>query len=137
MKEKKLPAKIEHLHDVLDFIAEIPKQHDINEDKIRNMQIAIEEVFVNICNHAYDEDNQGINIRCYITDDDLFCIEITDWGKPFNILNSKDPDIKKDIDDRDIGGLGIWLVKNLSDRITYKRIEDKNILEIGFRLSSV
>lgn len=132
--KKNLPAKVEYLQQVVDFVSDIARQQGINSDKITNMQVVVEEIFVNICRYSYEDNNLGIQMRCWADDNNFFNIEMIDWGQPFNILNSENPDITMDIESRKIGGLGIWIVKNLTDKIKYSRIDDKNVLEVSFKI---
>ncbi|MFQ3573835.1 MAG: ATP-binding protein [Thermodesulfovibrionales bacterium] len=130
--ERKLPAKIEYLQEVIDLLSDVAISKGIASEKVIKMQVVLEEVFVNICKYSYNNgNNAGVLIRVWV-DSNYIYVEFIDWGKPFNILDSEDPDISLDIADREVGGLGIWLVKNLSDEITYSRDRDKNTLRLAF-----
>ena len=62
-----------------------------------------------------------------------YCVSFTDNGKNFNPLEQKMPDTDVDIANREIGGLGILLVKKLADSVQYQRVENKNILKVYFK----
>lgn len=95
-----------------------------------NINISIDELLSNIINYAF-EDNRIhiISVQLEITKNN-FLMRITDDGKAFNPLEIEEPDINASIDERKIGGLGIFIVKNLVDKIEYKRNGSKNILLI-------
>jgi anti-sigma regulatory factor (Ser/Thr protein kinase) len=80
--------------------------------------------------HAYPGSIGNVVITCHPKKDGTFVIEIQDTGIPFNILSVDEPDIKASIDERHIGGLGIFFVRQLIDRVEYRREEDKNILSL-------
>ena len=99
------------------------------------MQVAlcIEELFVNVASYAY-ENRQGvctIRLETQHTDTDgIVFIELTDSGKPFNPLEKEDPDITLSADEREIGGLGIYMVKKSMDQVTYDYCNQKNVLRL-------
>ena len=99
------------------------------------MQVAlcIEELFVNVASYAY-ENRQGvctIRLETQHTDTDgIVFIELTDSGKPFNPLEKEDPDITLSAEEREIGGLGIYMVKKSMDQVTYDYCNQKNVLRL-------
>ena len=126
-----LAATIDNLQQVTDFAAEKLEAHDCPLKASMQLELVIEEVFVNIASYAYEP----------ATGDATFCVEFEespvavvltfiDGGKPYNPLEKPDPDTTLDADEREIGGLGIFLVKNNVDEISYERTDDKNILRM-------
>lgn len=91
------------------------------------LRLVCEEVFINIVSYAYPHRHGDVHVGCDRMDGRLV-IQLIDAGIPFNPLVSSEPDLSSDIEFRDIGGLGIFLVKNLMDKITYERVDDRNIL---------
>jgi len=103
------------------------------------VNLALDELFTNIVSYGYDDDSDHlvrIDISCL---DDILHIRIEDDGKPFNPMKAEAPDVKCILEDRDVGGLGIFLIKKIMDQIDYKRENGKNILllkkKIGCRSS--
>lgn len=90
-----------------------------------HFMLAFEEVFVNICNYAY-ENGGTIHLRLEISDKDLE-VTLCDWGKPFDPLKKKDPDLHASIEERKIGGLGIFLAKKYLDAFDYSYQDGKNV----------
>ena len=98
--------------------------------------LVFEELLNNVISYAYrDEDEHEISTRIEFVADRL-TVTIADDGIPFNPLNAKTPDTQASLEDRDIGGLGIHLVKNLVDNVSYHRRIDKNVLTLVKQLDS-
>jgi len=130
-----LPAKLDSLYESMDFVASCARQSGFGDKKISVIELALEEILVNIYNYAYKDMNLDgtVEITCHLADQQSFVIRIIDSGVPFDILTAKEPDITAEIDDRQIGGLGIFLVKQLMDDVQYKRDGGKNILTLTMR----
>lgn len=95
------------------------------------IEIAVEEIYVNIAHYAYNPEIGDATIRCNIEQDPLkIIIQFLDNGKPFNPLEHKEADISLSAEERDIGGLGIFMVKKSMDDILYSYEHGKNILTI-------
>ncbi|WP_409200803.1 ATP-binding protein [Methanobrevibacter sp. DSM 116169] len=93
------------------------------------LEIAIEEIFINIVNHGHDTNE--ITIRLAIKENPLtFIISFIDTGSKYNPLEKEDPDITLEMEDRSLGGLGIFLMKKNTDNISYDYKNNKNILTI-------
>ena len=128
MKELIIDAKTENLGKVLEFVdAELSKSECTAKVKT-HIAIAVEEVFINISNYAYRPEIGGVIIRITVSED--VSIEFEDKGVPYNPLEKEDPDISVDIDEREIGGLGIFMVKKIMDAVEYRNVDNKNILII-------
>ncbi|MCD8089324.1 MAG: ATP-binding protein [Clostridiales bacterium] len=105
---------------------------DVSERKRNNIILAFEEVFVNVLQYN-DDDNLEVSIEIEKKDGMIF-IRIGDNGDKFNPLLSKDPDISLEADERELGGLGVFLLKQISDYIEYKYFEGRNILTFGVKV---
>lgn len=119
-----------NLDSVLDFVnAELIKFEcaDVIKTKIN---IAVEEIFVNISSYAYDKLGD-VEVSCNVNEDTFFVeVEFKDRGKPYNPLKRVEPDISASIEEREIGGLGILMTRKLMDDIEYEYKDGKNILTI-------
>jgi len=125
-KKLEVEANIENLDAVLDFInAELP---NCPLELRNNIDVAVEEIFVNIANYAYKPDKG--NVAIYISAKQKISIKFEDKGRAYNPLEQGEPDLDKPLMERKIGGLGIFLVKKLMDDVEYMRTENKNILII-------
>ena len=98
--------------------------------RINEIEIAAEEALVNIFRYAYQGQEGDVEISCKAEHGRTFIIEIIDAGMPFNPLSVSEPDITLDVGERQIGGVGVFLIKKLMDDVIYRRDGDKNILEL-------
>jgi anti-sigma regulatory factor (Ser/Thr protein kinase) len=128
MKELLIDAKTENLDAVLDFITGELETAECSVKLQNQIAIAVEEIFVNIAGYAYHPEVGGAVIR--VTVGDEIVIEFEDKGKPYNPLEKDDPDITLSAEEREIGGLGVFMVKKIMDSAEYRRKENKNILTI-------
>ncbi len=129
MKELKIEAKIENLNKVLDFVSAELETLDCLSKTQKQIRIAVEEIFVNIAYYAYKPETGFALIRI-TSDENEIGIEFEDSGKPYNPLEKDDPDITASIEDRPVGGLGIFMVKQIMDLVEYRHVDNKNILKI-------
>lgn len=134
MSELIISAADENLDSVLEFVTEHMEAHDCEMKQIMQVCVAVEEIFVNIAHYAYNPEVGGVTIR--ISMDSDITIEFEDHGKPYNPLEKDDPDVNVAAEERDIGGLGIFMVKKIMDAVEYKYENNKNILTISKALIS-
>ena len=129
-KEINVEATMDNLDTVLGFIEENLELADCPMKIAMKIAVCVEELFVNVVNYAYE----GFVGKCKITfdalddDENKVVISISDQGKEFNPLEKADPDTTLDADEREIGGLGIFMVKNIMDHISYERSGGNNII---------
>lgn len=124
--EKTFEAKIDNLHEVLGFVEEQLEAHEAMMKVITITNISLEEMYANVCMYAYDGNPGPCTIKIWFEGNDAF-ISLIDEGMPFDPLAKEDPDIHASAEERRIGGLGIYMVKEYMDECTYERIDDKNI----------
>jgi sigma-B regulation protein RsbU (phosphoserine phosphatase) len=124
-----LPADIENLEKLLRFVSEQAAETGFSEKRVNEIELATEEALVNIVHYAYPEGQAGdVEVACIMNDDGGFMVRMTDAGIPFNPKNLEDPDVGADITSRQIGGLGVFLIRKMVDEWDYQRDGDKNIL---------
>lgn len=128
MKELIIDALVENLPAVIEFIETELSADGCPIKTQTQIAIASEEVFVNIANYAYAPNVGGAVIRVSVKDEAV--IEFEDSGKPYNPLEKDDPDITAPAEEREIGGLGIFITKQLMDSVTYRYADNKNLLVI-------
>jgi sigma-B regulation protein RsbU (phosphoserine phosphatase) len=127
-KEIKAAARPENLDAVLDFVNAELAQTGCSSKIQNQINIAVEEIFMNIAYYAYSPETGTIIVRFGVSGN-VIRLEFEDSGKPFNPLQKPDPDITARIEDRSIGGLGIFMVKKTMDSVEYRRCNgDKNLL---------
>lgn len=128
-KEIQLSATDDNLMVATQFAEDALRECGFSEKKIMETTLALEEIFVNISHYAYNPEQGDVVIR-YDYSDNIASITFIDSGKPYNPLANDDPDITLSAEDRDIGGLGIFLSKKLTNGIQYHREGNKNTLTI-------
>ena len=135
MMELTVPAALEELEHVQEFVEQALEAQGISMKIQMQISIAVEEIYVNIAHYAYHPSIGEATVCCEVGGEPLqVTIGFADAGKPYNPLEQKDPDIMQDADQRQIGGLGVFMVKKLMDEITYEFIDGKNVLTIRKRM---
>ena len=110
------------------LVEEFGTAHEVASDVIHAFTLCLEEIVSNIIRHGYDEgERRPIDLRLSIGGGRMV-LEVADTGRPFNPLDQADPDTDIPLEERQIGGLGIYLVKNMMDEFEYRRQKNKNIL---------
>ncbi|MDO5408538.1 MAG: ATP-binding protein [Eubacteriales bacterium] len=133
MTERKVTAILENLETVQEFVTGELEKAGFNQKQIMQVDLAVEEIFCNIVNYAYHPEHGDALIRCEIKKEnqDRVVIEFVDEGIPYNPLERQDPDVTLALEDREIGGLGIFLTRKLMDSMEYRHENGKNILIIS------
>ena len=133
MKELTVAASLENLDKVIDFVNTELERKSCPPALMNQIDLAVEEIFVNIANYAYAPASGSVVINIAIEEDAV--IRFEDTGKFFNPLQHPDPDLDKPLMEREIGGLGILFVKKTMDKVDYSRTDNKNILTMTKRLT--
>ena len=131
MKNLIIEAKVENLDDVTAFIDAELEAHDCPMKTQMRIDVAVEELFVNIAHYAYEPEVGMAEIRIdFNNDPDAAVITFIDSGVPYDPLAKEDPDVTLSLDQRKIGGLGIFMVKKSMDDMQYEYKDGHNILTI-------
>lgn len=131
MKELTLPATIENIETVIDFVNGQLEEIKCPLKAQMQIDIAIDELFGNIAHYAYNPETGPATVRVEVTEDPIaVVITFIDRGVPYDPLKKDDPDITLSAEERTIGGLGIFMVKKTMDEISYEYKDGKNILRI-------
>ncbi len=131
MKELKIEALIENLDQVLAFIDADLEEMGCGMKVQMQIDVAVEELFVNIASYAYAPETGEaiIAVEC-LQDPKRVEITFIDEGFEYDPVKKEDPDITLAAEERQIGGLGIYMVKKSMDNMEYQRKDGKNILKI-------
>ncbi len=124
------PATLESLHALLEFVTSCAERRGFGQARIRQIELVMEELLVNIFNYAYPDRPGDVEVACRTDNTGGLMVEIADEGIPFNILTREDPDREAGIEERNIGGLGIFFVKRFIRDIRYRRKGGRNILTL-------
>lgn len=131
MSEITVDAKIENLGTVTSFIDEELEKNDCPMKAQMQIDVAIDELFSNIAYYAYNPEVGPATIKVEVEKDPMsVVITFLDHGVPYDPLAKADPDTTLSVEERGIGGLGIFMVKKTMDDITYEYKDGKNILTI-------
>ena len=131
MAEKTFDAVVDQLDEVLAFVTDQLDQLDCPPKHRIQIEVAVEELFVNIASYAYRPGTGTADVTVEAFDNPK-AVEITfrDSGVPYDPLAKQDPDISLSADDRQIGGLGIFMVKKTMDDMRYEYKDNQNVLTI-------
>ena len=129
MTNQTFPAKTESLSDVLGFVEQTLETLECPMKIQTAICVAIEEVFVNIARYAYPESIGDMTLHIgFDGETRAITFRVTDKGVPFDPLKKADPDITLSAEEREIGGLGIFIAKKTMDSLTYAYENGENIL---------
>ena len=131
MKEITIAATVENIDVVTDFVNEQLESCDCPIKAQMQIDIAIDELFSNIAHYAYNPETGDATVRVEVVEDPMaVVITFIDKGIPYDPLKKADPDTALSAEEREIGGLGIFMVKKTMDDITYEYKDGQNILKI-------
>ena len=131
MKELTISATVESIEAVTDFVNEQLEAADCPMKALMKIDIAIDEIFSNIAYYAYNGEEGEATVRVEFAENPQgVAITFIDKGVPYDPLAKDDPDMTLSIDDREIGGLGIYMVKKSMDEVSYEYKDGQNVLTI-------
>lgn len=130
MQSKTFAAKRENLLEINAFLEGILEGYNFDIKKQMQLAIAVEELFTNVADYAYGDAEGDVEVRVGLDDDGYVFISLINGGEQFNPWEKEDPDVKLPPEDRQIGGLGIFMVKQNVDKYDYEYKDGKNIVTI-------
>lgn len=131
-------ADISSLPLIRDYVLGIAADAGLTGDIPPKLDLVLEEVLVNVANHAYGPHGGDVEVECAVREEadgsSTFCFDMRDWGGYFDPVSAEKPDTTAGIDERPIGGLGLLLVTTLADKCDYTRQGDMNLLSLCFKI---
>ena len=124
-----LEASLENLETVNSFIHAWAKEASLSTNSTQELLLAVEEVYVNVAKYAYPDSSGKVTISCHMREDSLI-LEIKDGGIPFDPLKLPQPNLSPCLEKRKVGGLGIFLLRRLMDKVEYERQGTQNALTL-------
>jgi serine/threonine-protein kinase RsbW len=121
-------AELESLRTFRDFITKCCARYDIPNDVVLELKLAVDEACANIIEHGYKGMDPGSIILSFRIESDRILVQITDFGHVFEPADAPKPDIEAALDDRPLGGLGLYLIYQTMDNIDYQSSDDGNKL---------
>jgi anti-sigma regulatory factor (Ser/Thr protein kinase) len=129
---RSFPARVENLAVATEFVEACADRATLDPKVRFGLQLALEEAFVNVCSYAYPGGVGAVEVTCSSGEQE-FVLDIVDRGVPFDSLALPEPDTTAGIMDRRVGGLGIHFIRNLTQNVTYRREDDRNVLSLVFK----
>ena len=131
MQELVIEAKLENLDEVNNFVNNSIAEIDCSRKSVMQLGVIVEEIFVNIASYAYPKAVGLVTIQSEVQENPAtITLTFIDSGVEYNPLVEKDPDLELSVEERQIGGLGIFLVKSMVEKISYSYEGGKNILTL-------
>ena len=127
-----LPARLDSMQAFQEFVRAGAKSAGLAAPQMDWLDLVLEEILVNIARYAYQPGTGDAEVRYAIEQPGQLRVEISDAGRIFNPLASDPPALGGPLAERPIGGLGVFLVKNLVGSLTYRREQDRNTLSFTF-----
>ena len=129
-----LANNISEITRLYEFIEELGNDFSLSPDIVFNLNLVLEEAVVNVINYAYPkEEHQNIYLSARMHEGSIVLV-LTDTGKEFDPTAAPEADVTLSADDRQIGGLGIFLIRQIMNEVKYERIEGKNVLTLEKKL---
>lgn len=130
LAERTFPARLDQLQAIGDFVAAAGQKMELDERTLYAVQTAVDEAATNIILHGYGREGAGpIHITCRQEGDD-FIVEMRDYGRPFDPSRVPEPDLHAPLEKRREGGLGLFLMRRMMDRVEFSRRGEENILTL-------
>ncbi len=127
----RLPTRLDQLERIYEAVDELGESEEWPPGMVYQVKLVLEELGVNIVTHGHANDPEHEFEVVLDSDSETLTIELRDEGPAFNPLtDSPEPDIESGVEDRPVGGLGIYLVRTMMDELSYRRENDKNVLTI-------
>ncbi|MBQ3700393.1 MAG: ATP-binding protein [Prevotella sp.] len=131
-----LPNDIETIPQLNEFIDNIAEEAGLDMSFTMSLNLALEEAVVNVMTYAYPEGTAGtVDIDIKTNGEQLTCV-LSDSGTPFDPTQTPDADTTLSAEERPIGGLGIFLVRQIMDDISYQYVDNKNVLTLTKTLNN-
>ncbi len=115
------------LPDITAFIASSVEQAGVDPSAQFDLELAVEEACTNVIAHAYDGRGGELEV-CFETRGADVCITVRDWGRPFDPDKVPPPDVSQPLEERQTGGLGLFLMEKLMDEVKFTFTDDGNTL---------
>jgi serine/threonine-protein kinase RsbW len=127
-----LPASAGSISALSEFVRGGAVATGIADDELVKLDLVLEEILINVARYAYTPETGAVEVAYAQAGPGKLHVEIADYGRVFNPLQADPPDLSRGLADRPIGGLGVFLVRNMVDSIAYRREGNRNVLSFMF-----
>jgi anti-sigma regulatory factor (Ser/Thr protein kinase) len=132
VKRLTLPASPESIAAFCEFVRPGALAAGIAASELEKLDLVLEEILINVARYAYVPDTGKAEVAYFAEEQGKLRVEIADSGRFFNPLEVEPPDLSRGLAERQIGGLGVFLARNLVESIAYSRKDDRNVLSFTF-----
>jgi anti-sigma regulatory factor (Ser/Thr protein kinase) len=122
-------SSLDDLSKISDFILDSTRGSELDQRETFHLMMAVDEACTNIIKYGGSDE---IDVKCDV-EDDLVVVQITDDGVAFNPLEAPKPDLNAPLEEREVGGLGIYIIRALMNDVKYEREGGKNVLTMSIR----
>ena len=113
-----------------EFAAAQAREAGFSLARVHEIELVVEEIVANICRYSYGDQLGSVELCCEPLDGAKLALEFVDYGQAFNILALAAPDLSADLDQRDVGGIGVPMLRALIDEASYRREDTRNVLYV-------
>lgn len=113
-----------------EFAAAQAREAGFSLARVHEIELVVEEIVANICRYSYGDQLGSVELCCEQLDGAKLALEFVDYGQAFNILALAAPDLSADLDQRDVGGIGVPMLRALIDEASYRREDTRNVLYV-------
>lgn len=115
----RMKAVLENVPRAIECVTEWAQKAGFDERALYEIQLAVDEACANVVDHAYQGADRGdIEVCCHL-DDQILTIQVRDWGRGFDLSSVADPDLDAPLEQRSLGGLGLFLVRQVMDDVQF------------------
>jgi len=133
--ELNVKATIENISQVTGNIEDFLRRKGFTDETVFDVRLAVDEAITNVIQHGYDGKEGLIQIRCEVSIKEIVLV-VEDSAKPFNLSSVEEPRFSDSLEKRQIGGLGVYLIKKKMDQVTHEFKNGKNILTMKKRVAT-
>ena len=117
------------------LVEQFGEARGLADDDVNGINLLLDEIVVNIISHGYDDEGEHQILVTLALENGVLAIRVEDDGRPFNPLDVPEPNLDLPIEERPIGGLGIYIARSIADQMDYRRDAGRNVLTMRKRMS--
>ncbi len=117
------------------LVEQFGEAHHLATDDINGINLLLDEIVINIISHGYDDEREHQILVTLALENGVLAIRVEDDGRPFNPLDVPGPNLDLPIEERPIGGLGVYIARSIADQMDYRRDAGRNVLTMRKRMS--
>ena len=117
------------------LVEQFGEAHRLAADDVSAVNLLLDEIVINIISHGYDDQREHQILVTLALENGVLAIRVEDDGRPFNPLDVPGPNLDLPIEERPIGGLGVYIARSIADQMDYRRDAGRNVLTMRKRMS--